>query len=108
MATFFESRARRRLAAEVRRHAGREADSLRQGGAVDFREIARRSALSELIACRLEAVDVPVEPRGVARVRRLLDEAPRDGAGRIVDIWAQALLALDSQLSQPTRLLRES
>jgi hypothetical protein len=44
----------------------------------------------------------------VTRVRRLLDEAPRDGAGRIVDIWAQALLALDSQLSQPTRLLRES
>jgi hypothetical protein len=108
MATFFESRARRRLAAEVRRHAGREADSLRQGGVVDFREIARRSALSELIACRLEAVDVPVEPLGVESVRRLLDDPPRAGADRIVDIWAQALLALDLQRSQPTRLLRES
>jgi hypothetical protein len=108
MATFSESRSRRRLASEVRRHAGSEADLLRRSGVVDFREISRRAALYELIALRLEAVDVPVEPRGVARVRRLLDEAPRDGAGRIVDIWAQALLALDSQLSQPTRLLRES
>jgi hypothetical protein len=104
-----ETRARRRLAADVRRHAGTEAARLKRRGVVDFREISRRAALCELIAVRLEAADVPVEPRGVERIQRLLDEAPRDGAGRDVDVWAPALLALDSELSQqPTRLLRAS
>lgn len=103
-----ETRARRRLAADVRRHAGTEAARLKRRGVVDFREISRRAALYELIAVRLEAVDVPVEPRGVERVRRLLDEAPRDGAARSADVWAPAFLALDSEPSQPTRLLRAS
>jgi hypothetical protein len=96
MATFIQSRARRRLAADVRAHAGTEAARLRQRGVVDFREISRRAALYELIAVRLEAVDLPVEPRGVERVRCLLDEALPDGAGRNADVWAPALLALGS------------
>jgi hypothetical protein len=96
MAPFIESRARRRLAAEVRRHAGTEAARLRRRGIVDFREISRRAALYELIAVRLEAVDLPVEPRGVERVRCLLDEAPRAGVGGNADVWAPALLALGS------------
>jgi hypothetical protein len=97
MATFSESRSRRRLASEVRRHAGSEADLLRRSGVVDFREIARRAALYELIALRLEAVDLPVEPRGVDSVRRLLEEGPRRERARgAAEAWAPALLALGS------------
>jgi hypothetical protein len=95
MVTFSESRSRRRLASEVRRHADGEADLLRRSGVVDFREISRRAALYELIALRLEAVDVPVEPRGVERVRRLLEQGPRRAPDRgAVDVWAPALLDL--------------
>jgi hypothetical protein len=95
MVTFSESRSRRRLASEVRRHAGSEADLLRRSGVVDFREISRRAALYELIALRLEAVDVPVEPRGVERVCRLLEQGPRRERARgAADVWAPALLDL--------------
>jgi hypothetical protein len=108
MGTFSESRSRRRLASEVRRHANTEADLLRRAGVVDFREISRRAALYELIALRLEAVDLPVEPRGTERVRRLLEQGPRERARGAADVWAPALLDLDPELTQSTRLLRAS
>jgi hypothetical protein len=109
MAPFIESRARRRLAAEVRAHAGTEAELLRRAGVVDFREISRRAALYELIALRLEAVDLPVESPGVERVRRLLEQGPRRERARgAADVWAPALLALDPELSQARGLLRAS
>lgn len=89
-------RARRRLASAVRRHAGEEAALLRRRGVVDFRELSRRMALYELIALRLEAGELPIEPQGLERVSHLLDEASgRDPARRTTEVWAPALIALD-------------
>jgi hypothetical protein len=108
MAARSEIRLRRRLAADVRRHAGAEAAHLKRRGVVDFREIARRTALYELIALRLEEVVVPVEPRGMERIQGLLDDPSRDTAARTSEVWATALLALDPELARPARLLRAS
>lgn len=89
-------RARRRLASAVRRHAGEEAALLRRRGVVDFRELSRRMALYELIALRLEADELPIEPQGLERVSHLLDEASgREPATRTTEVWAPALIALD-------------
>jgi hypothetical protein len=57
-----------RLARLVRLHARREAARRRGGGVVDFRSIARRGALYELIARRLE------KPLGPAPTRETLSE----------------------------------
>ena len=71
-----EARARRRLAGAVRRRAHDEREHFHRGGVIEFDSIARRTALYERIAQRLEDLDRPVAEPGVGRLERLLVEPP--------------------------------
>jgi hypothetical protein len=71
-----EARARRRLARAARSRAREERDHCHRGGVIEFASVARRTALYERIAVRLEELDRPVARRGVERLERLLAEPP--------------------------------
>ena len=69
-----EARARRGLARAARSRAREERDHYHRGGVIEFASIARRTALYEQIAQRLEELNCPVAARGVERLERLLAE----------------------------------
>jgi hypothetical protein len=71
-----EARERRRLARGVRTRAHEEREQCHRGGVIEFASVARRTALYERIAERLEDLDHQVAVLGVRRLERLLAEPP--------------------------------
>jgi hypothetical protein len=71
-----EARARRRLADAVRRRAYEEREHCHRGGVIEFASVARRTALYERIAERLQELDRPVGALEVGRLERVLAEPP--------------------------------
>ena len=70
------ARGRDRLARAVRNHARREREHCHRAGVVEFASVAARTALYDAIAQRLEELDRPIAPRGLARIESLLAEPP--------------------------------
>jgi hypothetical protein len=71
-----KARARRRLAGAVRKRAREEREHCHRGGVIEFASVARRTALYERIAERLEELDRPVGALGVGRLEHVLAEPP--------------------------------
>jgi hypothetical protein len=71
-----EARERRRLACAVRTRAREEREQYHRGSVIEFASLARRTALYERIAERLEDTDRPASPLGVGQLEGLLAEPP--------------------------------
>jgi hypothetical protein len=71
-----EARERRRLSRAVRTRAHEEREHCHRGGVIEFASVARRTALYEGIADRLEELDRPISALGIGQLERLLAEPP--------------------------------